>query len=57
MRSKSKYINVPVLTLSPIFSSDMGTDIPFLRVSVAVDGKQSQLVQQCLTLLMSHTSQ
>ena len=31
---------LPVCTLSPVSSSDICTDLPFSRVTVAVDGKQ-----------------
>ena len=33
-------MHVPVCTLSPISSSDIVIDLPLLRVTLAVDGKQ-----------------
>ena len=38
-------INKPVCTLSPTCSSDIVTDFPFSRVTVATDGKHLQLQQ------------
>ena len=32
--------SIPVCTLSPTWSSDMVTDLPFSRETLAVDGKQ-----------------
>ena len=36
-----KPMSLPVHTLSSISSSDIVTDLPFSRVTLAVDGKQS----------------
>ena len=33
-------INLPVCTLSPVCRSDIVTDLPFSRVTLAVEGKQ-----------------
>ena len=33
-------MSIPVFTLSPVSSSDIGTDLPFSKVTLAVDGKQ-----------------
>ena len=39
-RSEGFEIPIPVCTLSPIFSSDIVTDLPFSRDTLAADGKQ-----------------
>ena len=33
-------MSLPVFTLSPVSSSDIVTDLPFSRVTLAIDGKQ-----------------
>ena len=33
-------MSLPVCTLSPVCNSDIKTDLPFSRVTLAVDGKQ-----------------
>ena len=38
--SKVKPMSLPVSTLSPICSSGIVTDLPFSRITLAVDGKQ-----------------
>ena len=38
--TKVKPMPLPVCTLSPLCSSDIVTDLPFSRVTLAVDGKQ-----------------
>ena len=43
--------HIPVFTLSPTFSSAIVTDSPFSRVTLAVDGKQSQPQQKTLSPL------
>ena len=35
-----KPMTLPVCTLSPVSNSDIVTDLPFSRVTLAVDGKQ-----------------
>ena len=39
-RNKNFLMFLPVCTLSPICSSDIVTDFPFLILTVATDGKQ-----------------
>ena len=35
-------MSIPVCTLSPIFSSDIATDLPFSRLTLDEDGKQGR---------------
>ena len=37
---------IPVCTLSPSFSSDIFTDFPFSRLTLALDGKHSHGAQE-----------
>ena len=41
--TKVKPMPLPVCTLSPVCSSDIVIDLPFFRVTLAVDGKQPPL--------------
>ena len=51
-------IDLPVCTLSPIFSSAIITDFPFSRKTVAVDGKHDgEHPQQTALLLLLQTPQ
>ena len=45
---KKKSMLVPVGTVSPICSSDIITDFPFSRVTLAVDGKHESSKQKIL---------
>ena len=40
IHSKFKPMHLPVCTLSPVSSSDIGITFPFSRAILAVDGKQ-----------------
>ena len=58
-RNKNFLMFVPVCTLSPICSSDIVTDFPFLILTVATDGKQPSTannIKSCCASTLNYNS-